>query len=1078
MLSRRGLIVGGATGLGLGAALLGGCGRSKRPREFAIGDDYVLNQPEHHILTACLQCNTGCGIKVKTVDGVAAKIDGNPLAPHTMVPHLPYTTSVFDIGDIDGGICPKGQAGLQTAYDPYRLVKVLKRAGKRGENKWVTIDFRQAIREIVEGGKIFNDVPGEENRHVEGLRTIRAVTDAETAKHLAEEVKALTKEIKRIRKAKEPEANVRRAIEEFKARNKERLHLLIDPDRPDLGVKNNQFVFAWGRLKDGRADLIKRFTFDSFGSINAHGHTTVCQGSLYFTGKAMSEQWDYDDKDHVVKWTKSDKFYWQADTSSAEFIIFVGSSPFEANYGPPGRTARITEGLASGRLQYVVIDPRFSKTASKAWKWLPNRPGTEGAIALALIRYLIEHEGYNRHFLANANKAAAAEDGEPSWTNGTWLVYVDEEGHPGKLVRSHEVGLGGPSRRTDSEGNLYDFPLFVCLVNGKPTALDPNDETTPIEGDLFVDGVVAGKRVKSALQLLKESAFEKTIAEWAEIADVRESDLMEIGEKLLKHGRKAVPDIHRGVSQHTNGFYNVLAWYSLAALLGNYDHKGGLVKSAAYSANGKKEGQPYPIATMSDATLPSFGISIIRHGIKYEDTTLFSGSYPAKRPFYPLSSDVYQEIIPSIGDQYPYAIKALFLYMGSPVYALPAGNKLIEILRDVERLPLFVCCDIVVGETSMYADYIFPDLTYLERWEFHGSHPSFPMKNQPIRQPAIPPLTDTVEVFGEQMPMSLESMLLAIAEEMNLPGFGPNGFGTGIPFTRPEHLYLKMVANVAAGDKPGDEVPDASDEELELFRKARRHLPNTIFDEEVWKQACGDKWWRKVVFVLNRGGRFQDAAKMYKEDKLANPYGKLLNLYCEKVADTKNSQTGEHFAGIARFYEPYVDSLGNKLDDEASGYTFKLITHREIFHTKSRTVSNYWLLALMPESSVLMNKADADRLGLKDGDEVRILSPSNPQGEWDFGNGHKRPLVGTVKTLQGLRPGTITFPLGFGHWAYGSADIVIDGKVVKSDERRAKGIHANAAMRVDPALSNTPLSDPVGASVAFYDSMVKVIREG
>ena len=36
---------------------------------------------------------------------------------------------------------------MQSVYDPYRLVSVLKRAPgtKRGENKWVTIDFDQAI---------------------------------------------------------------------------------------------------------------------------------------------------------------------------------------------------------------------------------------------------------------------------------------------------------------------------------------------------------------------------------------------------------------------------------------------------------------------------------------------------------------------------------------------------------------------------------------------------------------------------------------------------------------------------------------------------------------------------------------------------------------------------------------------------------------------------------------------------------------------------------------------------------------------------------------------------------------------
>jgi tetrathionate reductase subunit A len=145
-------------------------------------------------------------------------------------------------------------------------------------------------------------------------------------------------------------------------------------------------------------------------------------------------------------------------------------------------------------------------------------------------------------------------------------------------------------------------------------------------------------------------------------------------------------------------------------------------------------------------------VDIIRHGTKsYDKSTLFKG-YPAKRPWYPFSSDIYQEVIPSIGDAYPYPVKALMLYMGSPVYALPAGHKLIEILSDPKKLPLFFASDIVIGETTMYADYIFPDLTYLERWEFAGSHPSVTPKVAPFRQPAAPPLTDTVTVLARRCP--------------------------------------------------------------------------------------------------------------------------------------------------------------------------------------------------------------------------------------------------------------------------------------------------------------------------------------
>lgn len=112
---------------------------------------YTHHLPENQIYSVCQQCNTNCGIKVKLANGRVAKIDGNPYSPWTLTPHLAYDTPLAEAARTEGSLCPKGQAGIQTLYDPYRVVKVLKRAGKRGENKWQTIPFEQAIKEVVEG---------------------------------------------------------------------------------------------------------------------------------------------------------------------------------------------------------------------------------------------------------------------------------------------------------------------------------------------------------------------------------------------------------------------------------------------------------------------------------------------------------------------------------------------------------------------------------------------------------------------------------------------------------------------------------------------------------------------------------------------------------------------------------------------------------------------------------------------------------------------------------------------------------------------------------------------------------------
>ncbi len=121
-------------------------------------DGYPLNDPKNILHTSCLQCNTGCTIKVKLVDGVVSKIDGSPFGPLNFWPHLPYETSPLETGTIDGWVCPKGQSGIQTTYDPYRIRRVLKRKGKRGEQQWESIPFEQAVEEIV-SGTTFPTVP-------------------------------------------------------------------------------------------------------------------------------------------------------------------------------------------------------------------------------------------------------------------------------------------------------------------------------------------------------------------------------------------------------------------------------------------------------------------------------------------------------------------------------------------------------------------------------------------------------------------------------------------------------------------------------------------------------------------------------------------------------------------------------------------------------------------------------------------------------------------------------------------------------------------------------------------------------
>ncbi|SNB45336.1 molybdopterin-dependent oxidoreductase [Geobacter sp. DSM 9736] len=1026
--------------------------------EISPFDAYELMKAENTLYTVCLNCNTGCGIKVKIMDGVAVKIDGNPYNPFTLHPHHPMKAELSKMAKVDGAICPKGQAAHQGAYDPYRIRKVLKRAGKRGEGKWISVPFDQAVDEIVNGGLLFKHVPGEENRLVTGLKDVYALRDHKVYEEMAADVAAIRKK--------------KMTVADFKAKHAANLDKLIDPEHPDFGPKNNQFVYFWGRKKGGRSDFSKRFT-EQFGTVNTHGHTTVCQGSLYFACKAMSEQYTGSD------FKEGQKFYWQTDLENAEYVLFVGSNLFDGNYGPPNRTPRLISRLVEGKTKCTVLDPRFTKLAAKGNRWVPILPGTDAAFAMGMTRWILENKRFDARYLANCNKAAAAADKESTWSNGAWLVKLDKEGKPTTFLRASEIGLKAKEVRKDKDGKDFDFEYLVAMKDGKPVAFDPNDDKEAVEGELFVTAEIPAEKgpvkVKSSLQIMLEAAQEKSLADYAKICGIDPGVIEATAKEFTSFGKKASVDMHRGPAQHTNGFYNIGSLMNLNLLVGNFDWKGGMIAPSTYNADGTKtEKQPFNFKKITPKGPKAFGLSVIRHDAKYEESTLFKGkeSYPAKRNWWPLASDVYEEILPSIADAYPYPVKVMFSYMGAPTYSLPAGHTNIDALTNLDRLPLYFASDILVGTTSMYADYIFPDLHFLERWEMQGSHPNMPVKVQPLRNPVIASPNEVVKVFGEEQPISYETLWLALAERLGLPGFGPNGFGQRQPLARPDDFYLRMVANLANDGK--EPVPDASSEEIEIFLKGRRHLPKNVFDPERWKAVCGGNW-AKAVYVLNRGGRFDTQENSYKGDHVANKYGKQINLYQEKTYKCKDAFTGKNYYGMAR-YVPVADTLDKAPTELSKGYDLHLITQRDIRMTKSRTITHQYLTEMMPENEIILNTGDAKRLGIKDGQKVKVVSATNPEGVWDLKNGTKKPMVGKVKVTETIRPGIITFTLGHGMWATGADDMEIDGKVVKGDPRRARGVHANAAMWTDPHLKNTCMIDKVGGSVSFYDTKVKLVK--
>ncbi|CEG29250.1 molybdopterin-dependent oxidoreductase [Bacillus sp. B-jedd] len=983
-----------------------------------IGTEYQDYSAEDIIFTSCQQCNASCTIKTFIMPGnpsgpyssIVRKIAGNQYSPLNMVPygHINYDTpleqAIKGTGEVakmgrgfrGARTCLKGQAGIQTGYDAFRVQKPLRRVGERGSGVWKTISWEAAYKEILEGSAAIG---------TPGLKGIWAYAPEEQVMGDWEKVQ---------------NGEMDKAAFEQKYKD-----VLIDPNHPDLGPKSNQIAVMAGH----RREFIERLTNGSIGTANFYDHGGYC-GITSVMGNARSFDAEKPKKRMIP------------DYENAEYVLVWGTNPMTANRGPTTFAPQITNAIQRG-MKMVVIDPRFSKTAEKAHQWIPVKPGGDGALAMGMCRWIIENRRYDEMYLRNPNKETANIYGEATWSDASYLVNVGDKKRP--FLRAADLGLGGEE--------------YIVLENGKPVP-----HTAAKIGDLEVDTIINGLKVKSVFTLFKEKAFEKSMSEYAEICDVPEEQIVQLAREFTSHGKKAAIHSYRGPAMHTNGYYSVRAINMLNHLIGNHDWKGG---DTSLSAKFKAVEGRYDLASVPKAN-KSWGIPVTRHKVPYEKTSLFKkDGYPAKRPWYPIGNKLINDVLPSSAEGYPYKIKALLINRTSPIMAGPRSEMQKELLKDPKVVELVVSSDIVIGESTKYADFILPDLSYLESWNAEDIFPIIKYKFAGVVQPVtriVPNARPTEQVY------------IDLLKGMGLPGVGDNAFADGTGLHTPEDYYLKRIANIAFdGKKP---VNDASTEELAIFEKARKKALGKYFDINLLKNAVKPEEWKKVVYVLNRGGRFEQPGDEYIGNHLKYQWGNQVYFYDEKVAGFKSAYTGKFFEGV-----PIVDEIR-----QYNGEIYKPDMPFQFINWKSRnmgthrTEGNAWLREVRAENYVWINPADAGKKGIKTGDDIYL-----------FSNSAKVKTVALV--TPGIKPGVIGANFSFGHYAYGSDTVKIDGEKIKPAEKyshlpfetnkpmqeetgyapaRGKGFSVNALADRDGSYFEGYLADLIVGGPAQQDVYVDV----
>ncbi len=246
------------------------------------------------IRSACRMCHGVCRVLVHMEGERVVKITGDPESPTSR-----------------GYICRKEAASVELLYHPDRVLQPLRRAGRRGENKWEPITWEEALDEMAE-------------------RLL---------------------EIKR-----------------------------------ESGPQYFGMMHGTGRPYE---NLGARFA-NAFGTPNFTGVAHICFWPRVYANifsQGMSEMPVCD-------------VYGQGGVSPQCVLIWgcniTGPGGHDSSDGMCGAT--LQRAIRNAR-KVIVVDPRRISPAERADHWLQLRPGTDGALALAMINVIIDEGLIDRRFV-------------------------------------------------------------------------------------------------------------------------------------------------------------------------------------------------------------------------------------------------------------------------------------------------------------------------------------------------------------------------------------------------------------------------------------------------------------------------------------------------------------------------------------------------------------------------------------------------------------------------------------------------------------------------------------------------------
>ncbi len=375
------------------------------------------------------------------------------------------------------------------------------------------------------------------------------------------------------------------------------------------------------------------------------------------------------------------------DSTPMKSLVLWGAAP---SYSSPAMGGAAVNELRAHGVKTIVVDPRMTPDAAKADVWLPVRPGTDVALLMSWIRYIISEEVYDKEFVLR-------------WTNLPYLVNTET-----KLFWREKQGAG--------PGDPDTFMVWDKKT-GKAQPLEfPWNEDLDVEldGTYEIDGVV----YKTGFALLRERVEEYTIEKAAEICKLPADQVLKSVQTYVENQPAGIC-IGVATDQSPNSTQAPMASCTIDMLMGNVERPGSLMHR------------------FRDSGVFNVGYCVPPAPSKLPDEQL------AKR----LGGNEYKGLHMWLAGHAPTILEAM--ETGEPypirVWLERSGNKLVNVADSnrwaaaSKNVPFIVHMYMYPTSFSMYADMLLPTEEWLETDMFQETC------NKLIARQAVTHLWETVD---------------------------------------------------------------------------------------------------------------------------------------------------------------------------------------------------------------------------------------------------------------------------------------------------------------------------------------------